>query len=607
MKKVISMFLSMVLMVTSLNTYCAAYEPDSSELDVNSIVNADIIKKYGSYVDDNDKFNNFITIVAEKNKKLFNKTAEEIARGNIKLDENMSSTAKLTEAFLKKIYDKDNIDYFREALKGTLSDMKNDKITELRKKGLEGKELQNEEIRIGKLFERLRGYNYLTLWYLKSPLLVGMVNTDIITYLIHTDPESKEIVEKIDEVEMKVRTGIELYIDSMDLNEDTKQSMKKSLNEVKVYYCGVKESFDRFFEHINREKLMEDINSDNETFFSSLSNYIPSDDYTKPIDGAVTPVIFENELSIYQPNSTAIPGGNCIIFYPSVFLCKDINSSNSNFNLEFLIRVLLSHEFGHVWNFNYIKKDRESEGVMCPRDNKQEFEKYLKEWHPAEEVCSEDMQKLETYAQSIVDEFSNVETGLSYDNGEKVKIDGLRVYREAAADNFALNSVTTFAKEKGEDLSKIFFTFIRAHWGTYSIQNFRFDTYPPAPYRVNIGLKLCKQNMATNKIALDSTPVVTLPAKLENEFLNTEGMGVVAKNSNAFEKQAENSNDGNSSSLEESKSDTSADNDVLIPKNSVRDSSVFDTGDNSLSFILGLIVTLSMCVMIILGLRKRNK
>ena len=86
MKKVISMFLSMVLMVTSLNTYCAAYEPDSSELDVNSIVNADIIKKYGSYVDDNDKFNNFITIVVEKNKKLFNKTAEEIARGNIRLD-----------------------------------------------------------------------------------------------------------------------------------------------------------------------------------------------------------------------------------------------------------------------------------------------------------------------------------------------------------------------------------------------------------------------------------------------------------------------------------------------------------------------------------------
>lgn len=52
---------------------------------------------------------------------------------------------------------------------------------------------------------------------------------------------------------MKVRTGIELYVDSMDLTEDTKQSMKKTLNEVEAYYCGVKESFDRFFEHINRE------------------------------------------------------------------------------------------------------------------------------------------------------------------------------------------------------------------------------------------------------------------------------------------------------------------------------------------------------------------
>ena len=100
-----------------------------------------------------------------------------------------------------------------------------------------------------------------------------------------------------------------------------------------------------------------------------------------------------------------------------MFLCKDINISNSDFNLEILIRVVLSHEFGHIWNIKYIKKHHESEGVVCPRDNKQEFEKYLKEWHPAEEVCSEDMQKLETYAQSIVDEFSNVETGLSYYNG----------------------------------------------------------------------------------------------------------------------------------------------------------------------------------------------
>ena len=195
-------------MITSLNTYCTAYGPDSSELDVNSIVNADLIKEYGSYVDDDSKMNRFVDAVGKRNIELFNETAEKIAKGDIKLDKNISHNAELTEAFLKKIYDKDNIDYFKEALKGTLSDMKNARITELREKGLEGKELQNEEIRIGKLFDRLRGYNYLTLWYLKSPLLVGMVNTDIITYLIHTDPESKEIVEKIDEVEKKVRDRV---------------------------------------------------------------------------------------------------------------------------------------------------------------------------------------------------------------------------------------------------------------------------------------------------------------------------------------------------------------------------------------------------------------
>ena len=76
MKKVISMFLSMVLMVTSLNTYCAACEPDSSELDVNSIVNADFVKEYGSYVDDDSKMNGFIDAVVKRNIELFNETAQ---------------------------------------------------------------------------------------------------------------------------------------------------------------------------------------------------------------------------------------------------------------------------------------------------------------------------------------------------------------------------------------------------------------------------------------------------------------------------------------------------------------------------------------------------
>ncbi len=604
MKKVISMFLSMVLMVTSLNTYCAACEPDSSELDVNSIVNADFIKEYGSYVGDNDKMNNFMKIMSQKNRKLVNITVEEIAKGNIKLDENMSSTAKLTEAFLKKIYDKDNIDYFKKALKKELSDCKMSTISFLKDK-------ENGEVEINKFCENFfkDEDDYLGLWYFKCPLIMGMVNTDIMTYLVHTDPESKEIIERIKGIETKVRTGIELYIDSMNLTEDTKQSMKKTLNEVEVYYYGVNKNFDRYFEDINREELLKNIKSDNETFFSSLYIYLPEAEYNEEIDSAIASVIFNN-VKIYEPNACASFEKNYIVFFPTMFLCKDINISNSDFNLEFLIRVVLSHEFGHAWNAKYIKKHHESVGVVCPRDNKQEFEKYLKEWHPAKEVCSEDMQKLETYAQSIVDEFNSVKTNLQDDEGKEIKIDGLRVYKEAAADNFALNSVIAFAKKENEDLSKMFFTSARFFWGTYNMQSFKGDIYPPAPYRVNIGLKLCKKNMATNKIALDSTPVVTLPAKLENgenEFLNTEGMGVMAKNSSAFEKQAENSNDGNSSSLEESKSDTSADNDVLIPKNSIRGSSIFDTGDNSLSFVLGLIVTLSMCVMIILGLRKRNK
>ena len=101
-KEVVSIILAIALMVTSLSTYCAAYELDLNESDFYSIVNTDFIKEYGSYVSDNDKMNDFMKIMSPKNRKLVNITAEGIAKGNIKLDENMSSTAKLTEAFLKK-------------------------------------------------------------------------------------------------------------------------------------------------------------------------------------------------------------------------------------------------------------------------------------------------------------------------------------------------------------------------------------------------------------------------------------------------------------------------------------------------------------------------
>lgn len=108
-------------------------------------------------------------------------------------------------------------------------------------------------------------------------------------------------------------------------------------------------------------------------------------------------------------------------------------------------------------------------------------------------ICLEDRKKLEVSTQRIVDEFNCVDTYLHYADGdrEKVLINGLAVYGEAAADNFSLNFVTALAKEENQDLLPIFFTFARFFYGTYSLQDFTLDKYPPAPYRVNIGLKLC--------------------------------------------------------------------------------------------------------------------
>lgn len=98
----------------------------------------------------------------------------------------MSSTAKMTEAFLKKIYDKDNINYFKEALKKELSNYKMIAISFLENE-------KNGELEINKFCESFfkDEDDYLGLWYFKCPLIMGMVNTDIMTYLVHTDPESK--------------------------------------------------------------------------------------------------------------------------------------------------------------------------------------------------------------------------------------------------------------------------------------------------------------------------------------------------------------------------------------------------------------------------------
>ena len=500
MKKVISLVFIMAFVVTSLNSYCMAFDSDSSEFDFNSVINDSFIKTNGSYIGDGGQNRGFFSLMAEKNKKLANKTAEEIAKGNIKLDKNISPNADLTEAILKKIYDKDNIDYFKKELEDHLLKAKNNRIQELKEEGLE-----NEVPRIEKLFDDIRN-DYLTFWWCKSPVLMGIVNTDIITYLIHTNPESKEVIKNLKEIEQKVRTGIELYIDSMGLTDATKESMKKTLRDAKVYYYGITNNFDFCFENINKKELMKNIESDNETFFKSLSNYSPKSVYDEYKEGCVAETVFADEFRIYLPNSTTNMVTNEIIVYPTIFLCSD---SNEKFNLETSIRTALSHEFGHLWNSNYIKKNLLSFGAVwyedgCNPDFKT-LEEYLEYWEKGfrlKKVCPEDEQKLETYAQNIVDEFNSVETGLNYDNGEKVKIDGLRVYMEAAADNFALNSVTTFDKEKGKDLSKIFFTFAKYTWGTYTLQDFKVNIYPPAPYRTNIGLKLCK-NFDDEKMKVD--------------------------------------------------------------------------------------------------------
>ncbi len=462
MKKVISLIFVAILMVTNLNT---CYAAEIYKDDFYSNVNADFISEYGSYTDNNDQTNSFMMMMFKKNKKLFEQTAQKIADDEIKLDKDVSHNADLTTAFIKKIYDKNNINLFK-------------------------KEFENKKI---------CDDSYLACWYYECPILAGMVNTDIITYLIHTNPSSKEVVENIYEIENDVKKGMSLYIDSMDLTDATKKSMKDTLNNINPLYYGINKDFDFYFDYINREELMKNINSDNETFLSSLSNYVQipweKDDY-------VSPVILSQ--AIYYPNASTVPLGSYIVVYPAIFLCED--NSSSNFSLKSAVYLMLSHEFGHLWSAKYVEKDTESsiralypvrehelkEKSLADRGYYEQLEKY-KSKNPVKEICAEDRQKLEAFAQHIIDELNGVDTGLYYADGdkEKVAINGLFVYREAAADNFSLNSVTALAKGKNQDLLPIFFTFARVFWGTYNLQDFTSYVYPPAPYRVNIGLKLC--------------------------------------------------------------------------------------------------------------------
>lgn len=461
MKKFISLILAMVLMLTNLGTA-------TCEDDFYSNVNADFINEYGSYVDDNNEMNYFGANMCENNKKLVEQTAQKIANDEIKLDKNVSHNADLTTAFLKKAYDKNNIDFFK-------------------------KEFKNENICED---------SYLACWYCKCPVLVSMVNVDIITYLIHTNPSSKEVVDNIYKIENDVRKGMNLYIDSMDLTDATKQSMKDTLNNVKIFYYGINIDFDYYFEHINKVELMENINSDNEAFLSSLSNYLQIFGEVYYYDKAA-PTIFSKK-GIYQPNAAAVSKSDYINVFPALFLSEGYGCSN--FSLKYVVCLVLSHEFGHIWNAYYVEKDMESdvrasypireqdlrEKSLADRGYYKKVEECKKECL-VKKICLEDRKKLEASAQRIVDEFNCVDTKLHYADGdrEKVSINGLVVYCEAAADNFSLNSVTALAKEENQDLLPIFFTFARFFYGKYSLQDFTLDRYPPAPYRVNIGLKLC--------------------------------------------------------------------------------------------------------------------
>ena len=68
----------------------------------------------------------------------------------------------------------------------------------------------------------------------------------------------------------------------------------------------------------------------------------------------------------------------------------------------------------------------------------------------------------------------------------------------------------------------------------------------------------------------------------------------------------ENNSNGSGSGSGDGTGGTSANNDGSTSENGVSGSSIFNTGDNSLTVILGLIIILSVCVVIILILRKKK-
>lgn len=68
----------------------------------------------------------------------------------------------------------------------------------------------------------------------------------------------------------------------------------------------------------------------------------------------------------------------------------------------------------------------------------------------------------------------------------------------------------------------------------------------------------------------------------------------------------ENNSNGSGSGSGDGTGGTSANNDGSTSGNDVSGSNIFNTGDNSLAVILGLIITLSICVVIILVLRKKK-
>lgn len=428
--------LAMLISVTTVSN-AFAMTPPNDIYDFNKSINKDLINQYGEWKDeDSPQVIDARRLLENKANEEVQAIAKKVGSGEIVLDK--SPTSETSTIILKYLYCPETF--------------------------LEDEDIQviNERDETGEIVPDISStIDTSSILYNKALIaLEDRTNMykaieEVINYMTNHDERLKGWPSKIKSLMDETIQASDDYIDSMPLSDLAKTKMKETINSVNFVISD--EGLQGYFFDFNPH-------------FHGCKNII-----TIPPVTFLLPLFYDTEEASY------------------------------------IFKITFAHELGHAWNYAYVLEEAESEiyhKTTFPMDDKKLEEAGISFYNNTRKVnylqylTDNDKKFLSENANKIIEAF-NIKGKESIDqNGQitelDINIDGRNVFIETAADNFALESISMYEKNNGNDVYKVFSAFAKNEWGVeekskaISQRGWDKSNYPAIKYRINAGLNLCK-------------------------------------------------------------------------------------------------------------------